>query len=48
MNTFRFTADLERTLARAAETLALARGIQHDLEVVTPCRHPELLWRPNP
>ena len=40
------TLELERTLTRAADSLALARGIRRDLESSAPPTAPEHPWRP--
>jgi len=45
MNTYRFSRQLDQTLARAAATLQLAHDIQHSLNKVIPCPAPNLLWR---
>jgi len=45
MDTIRFTSELDRTLARAAEGMALARMIEASLREITPCNGQERLWR---
>ena len=45
MTAYRFSRQLDQTLAHAAATLRLAHDIQHSLNEVIPCPAPDLLWR---
>jgi len=41
----RIHSQLDQTLARAAQTLAFAQSIRHDLESTFPTPAPGRLWR---